>query len=377
MSSDLAALPRVRFVDGDAADVERNVITRYERLSGRSLAKGDPVRLFLESVAAVIVQQRELIDWAAKQNLLAYASGNYLDHLGALLGVTRLPARAAVCTVRFALSAPQTFAVLIPKGTRVSPDGVTMFATTAAVTVAAGNTSVDVTAACETDGEIGNGYVPGQIGRMVDPVPCVAGASNTSVALGGSDVESDDSLRERIHLAPESFSVAGSEGAYIYWAKTAHQDIADVSVVAPPSEPGHVYIYPLLTGGALPSGEIIQLVAKTCGSERVRPLTDVVHVQAPQTKAYGVNLTYYVAGRNVALRAEIKSAVKTSVADYVAWQRAALGRDVNPSELIRRVMAAGALRVEVTSPVHTVLTPLQVAVLSGDPVIAFGGFENG
>ena len=137
MSSDLAALPRVRFVDGDAADVERNVITRYERLSGRSLAKGDPVRLFLESVAAVIVQQRELIDWAAKQNLLAYASGNYLDHLGALLGVTRLPARAAVCTVRFALSAPQPFAVLIPKGTRVSPDGVTMFARTAAATVAA------------------------------------------------------------------------------------------------------------------------------------------------------------------------------------------------------------------------------------------------
>ena len=109
----------------------------------------------------------------------------------------------------------------------------------------------------------------------------------------------------------------------------------------------------------------------------MRPLTDVVHVQAPQTKAYGVNLTYYVAGRNVALRAEIKSAVKTSVADYVAWQRAALGRDVNPSELIRRVMAAGALRVEVTSPVHAVLTPSQVAVPSGDPVIAFGGFENG
>ena len=37
MSSDLAALPRVRFVDGDAADVERNVIAGYERLSaGRS-----------------------------------------------------------------------------------------------------------------------------------------------------------------------------------------------------------------------------------------------------------------------------------------------------------------------------------------------------
>ena len=109
----------------------------------------------------------------------------------------------------------------------------------------------------------------------------------------------------------------------------------------------------------------------------MRPLTDVVHVQAPQTKAYGVNLKYYVAGRNAALSAEIKRAAETAVADYVAWQRAALGRDVNPSELIRRVMAAGALRVEVTSPVHTVLTPLQVAVLSGDPVIAFGGFEDG
>lgn len=377
MSSDLAALPRVRFVDGDAADVERNVIAGYERLSGRSLAKGDPVRLFLESVAAVIVQQRELIDWAAKQNLLAYASGNYLDHLGALLGVTRLPDRAAVCTVRFALSAPQTFAVLIPKGTRVSPDGVTMFATTAAATVAAGNTSVDVTAACETAGEIGNGYVPGQIERMVDPVPYVAGASNISTALGGSDVESDASLRERIRMAPEHFSVAGPAGAYEYWAKTAHQGIIDVAVIAPPSEPGAVYVYPLLDGGVIPGQDVLNLVAAACGSEKVRPLTDTVHVVAPSAVSYATNLTYYVASADAVAAAEIQKAVAAAVKSYEMWQRSKLGRDVIPSELVRRVMAAGALRVSVASPAHAVLTASQVAIPSGDPVVTFGGLEDG
>ncbi|MDY2647920.1 MAG: baseplate J/gp47 family protein [Pyramidobacter porci] len=377
MSSDLAALPRVRFVDGDAADVERNVITGYERLSGRSLAKGDPVRLFLESVAAVIVQQRELIDWAAKQNLLAYASGNYLDHLGALLGVTRLPARAAVCTVRFALSAPQTFAVLIPKGTRVSPDGALAFATDEVAVIYAGDTSTEATVTCLESGAAGNGYAAGKIDRIVDPIAYVASVVNVTASLGGSDAESDDSLRERIHLAPESFSVAGSSGAYEYWAKTAHQNVVDVSVIGPEDEPGNVYVYPLLADGGIPSSDILDLVSGVLNGEKVRPLSDRVFVKAPEAVTYRTELTYYVARSRAAAAGAIREAVERAVAEYESWQRSKLGRDVNPSELILRVMAAGVLRVEVTSPVHAVLTPSQVAIVSAESVVNFGGFEDG
>jgi len=121
--SDITKLPEISFCETDTRIVEAEVIAKYESLSGRSLAAGDPVRLFLESVAAIITQQRVLIDFAAKQNLLAYSSGDYLDHLGILLGVYRLEASAAKTTLRFTLSAPQEREVVIPQGTRATPNG--------------------------------------------------------------------------------------------------------------------------------------------------------------------------------------------------------------------------------------------------------------
>ena len=43
--------------------------------------------------------------------------------------------------------------------------------------------------------------------------------------------ESDESLRRRAQLAPEAFTTAGSEGAYIFQALTADPTIRDVSAV--------------------------------------------------------------------------------------------------------------------------------------------------
>ena len=65
--------------------------------------------------------------------------------------------------------------------------------------------------------------VVGQINTLVDPIAYISSVSNTTASTGGTDTEDDENYRERIQLAPESFSVAGSEGAYIYWARSAHQ----------------------------------------------------------------------------------------------------------------------------------------------------------
>lgn len=373
----LNSLPEISFIDSNAADVESSVITQYETAAGRTLAPGDPVRLFLETIAAVIVQQREVINFAAKQNLLAYATGNYLDHLAAHLGVTRLPASAAQTTLRFTLSAAQSFAVLIPAGTRASPDGALIWSTDCAAQISIGDTYVDVTASCQTAGAAGNGYVAGQISQIVDPVAYVATVANSTTSSGGADPESDDALRERTHLAPESFSVAGPSGAYEYWAKTAHQGIIDVAVIAPEESPGDVHIYPLMTGGALPTQDILTLVSNTCSSDKVRPLTDHVYVESPVSVGYATSLTYYIARADATQATAIQTAVADAVAAYELWQRSKLGRDINPSELIRRVMAAGALRVFVTTPAHTVLTAAQVAIPSTAAVVTFGGLEDG
>ena len=364
------------FCETDSDTIKSEIITKYEEISGRSLASADPIRLFLESIAAVIVQQRVLIDWAAKQNLLSYSSGDYLDALGELLSVERLAASAAITTIRYTLSEALDFAVTIPAGNRTTPDGSLYFATDTATVIAAGETYADIDATCTTTGEAGNGYVAGQINTIVDPIAYVASVANTTTSSGGGDIEDDDSLRERIRLAPESFSVAGPSGAYEYWAKTASSSIADVYIYAPSSEPGYVYVYVLMENGELPTDDILELVAETLDDEKIRPITDTVIVLAPEEVSYDLDVTYYIAEDDSTNAATIQAAVEAAVEEYILWQKSKIGRDVLPSKLIQLVMAAGALRVEVNSPTHTVLSGTQVAIC-GDSTVTFGGLEEG
>lgn len=72
--------------------------------------------------AAVIVLLLNKINEAGKQNLLRYANGNNLDHLGALVGVERIPATAAVTTMQVTLSAEMGNSTVIPAGTRFTAD---------------------------------------------------------------------------------------------------------------------------------------------------------------------------------------------------------------------------------------------------------------
>jgi phage-related baseplate assembly protein len=385
MKSDLfPALPDIVFAERDPSVIERELIRGYEGAyqlqygEERKLYPGDPVRLFLESVAFELIHQRQLIDYTGKMNLLAYSEGNYLDHLGSLLGVTRLPAQPALTTLNFALSAPQIGTSIIPAGTRATPGGGDIvFATSVAAEVKEGEQEVEVPAHCLILGAAGNGFLPGQVRKIVDPFPWQMTVVNSTPTAGGADVESDENLRERIQIAPESFSVAGPRGAYEFWARTAHQSIIDVAVVGPPEiEPGNVEIYPLLDGGALPTQDILDLVYGTCNAEDVRPLTDFVHVLTPVPVPYTLEVSYWIERRNATQATAIHAAVEQAVSSWILWQRRKIGRDLIPSELIHRIQAAGAKRVEVTAPAFTVLNYKEIAVLDSDPVVIYGGMED-
>ena len=379
MKSDLfPGLADIVFAEKSADEIESEIITLYETLSERTLAKGDPVRLFLESIVLIIVHQRSLIDNAAKMNLLAYASGDYLDHIGALVDVTRLEASHSMTTLKFTLSEAQPSTVIIPEGIRVSPGGGDiLFATRESIEIPAGEREAIVTGQCTESGTQGNGYVVGQIRKLVDPFPYELSVENTTESYGGSDIESDENFRERIQIAPESFSVAGPTGAYEYWARSAHQDIIDVAVIGPPeTEPGNVNIYPLMLNGDLPTQEILDAVFEVCNDEDKRPDTDCVHVLSPEPIEFELNVTYWIDRKRATQALQIQAAVEGAVNDWITWQRSKLGRDLNPSELNHRMVAAGAKRTEILSPEFRVLTASQIAVMTSKTV-SLGGLEDG
>ncbi len=63
--SQLVNLPEIVFAELAPAEVESAIITTYERLADKTLYDGDPVRLFLETLAYLIAMQNSVIDLAA------------------------------------------------------------------------------------------------------------------------------------------------------------------------------------------------------------------------------------------------------------------------------------------------------------------------
>ncbi|MEK5166214.1 baseplate J/gp47 family protein [Paenibacillus sp. FSL R5-0527] len=366
----------LKFIDDDPQTIIDSIITIHEAITGRTLYPADPERLFLLSLAQIIVQQRVLINSTARQNLLRYATGDVLDGIGEMYDTSRLPAEAARTTIQISLSIPLASATIIPAGTRVGPQGgggELFFITSDVLQIPAGAVTGSVPALCSVPGIAGNGFTAGQINALIDPLPFVQSVTNTTESSGGADTETDDAYRQRIRSAPESFSVAGPAGAYEIRAKSASSAIIDVAVDSP--APVEVVLAPLLAGGKIPTQDVLDAVLAAVTERDVRPLTDKVTVQAPVAVPYNINLTYYIARSRAAETTSIQQGVTAAVNGYVTWQKSKLGRDINPSELIARVMAAGALRVRVTEPAFTDLSRFQVAQ-DATVTTTFGGLED-
>ncbi|MDR2559538.1 MAG: baseplate J/gp47 family protein [Oscillospiraceae bacterium] len=367
-------LPDVNFVDTNTQRLLNEMITGYEIIADRKLMPSDPVRIFINWIADLRVQERVLLNEAARQNLPRYATGDYLDSLSELFKDTyRLQPEAARTTLRFTISAPQQSAVTIPADTRVTVDGEITFATTESATVPIGETSVEVPAVCLTAGIAGNGFIAGQISQIVDLFQFFESVENTTTSAGGSDIETDESLYERYRQSMETFSTAGPLGAYEYHAKTAGAEIVDVKPYSP--SPGVVDIRILLKDGKMPDEEMKKLVLDTVSASHTRPLTDLVKVSAPDPVNFGIDLVYYIPKSRENNAAGIQQEVENAVDEYVKWQTQTMGRDINPDKLTALIWGAGAKRAVITSPVFTVVEEYAVAVKAGRNVI-YGGIES-
>lgn len=373
-NSELRQYPDISFVDTDAERLVNALIKSYEIFTGRTLYPADPARLFILWIADIIIQERVIINESAKQNVPRYAEGVYLDSLAEIFKDTeRLQAQPARTTLRFYLSAPQPSMQIIPKGTRVTVDGVIVFETEETAQILPGASYGDVSAVCQVTGEFGNGFTPGQITQIVDLYPFYERVENITTSAGGSDMESDDAFYKRMRESMETFSTAGPAGAYIYHTKTASPKIADVVALSP--EPGIVDIRVLLENGELPETDMIQLIQEALSADKVRPLTDFVTVSAPTAFAFELEIVYYIPKQSASSATVIENAVENAVKEYIKWQTGKMGRDINPSYLISLLMATGIKRAEIIKPSYTVLDENMVAVIESQSVVC-GGVED-
>lgn len=381
MIPEIARLPDISFIDDITLDdIKVKMITDYQdkfkEITGQAvtLKEGEPITLMLYACAVQIFQMYLNVDKAGKMNFLKYAYGDFLDNLGALKGVSRQDAGPASCTVRFTLSAARPTVVSIPQGTRVTTQEAEIyFATDQYAEIPIGDTYVDVICTALTAGETGNKYDVGDIDVIVDPIAYVASCTNLTAASGGLEREDDESLADRIYLAPANYSVAGPEAAYIYFTKVAYPGVEDVRVTSP--EECEVDIRVTGPGGTLLSDEILQRIEDYINSAEVKPMTDRVTVGSPDIVNYNIEFTYYINKSDIASAPGIQQGVQNAVQEYIAWQAGKIGRDIEPNKLIEYVMAAGAKRVTVTYPVFTVTGNIAVPKV-GTQTVTYGGLED-
>ncbi|EDG4837770.1 baseplate protein [Salmonella enterica] len=351
------ALAEPVFLETRPEVILREVIDWYEKESGKKLYPADDEALLINMVVYRESLVRDIIQDVAGQNLVAIARAPMIDFLGHLVGVFRLPAVPAVATLKFSVDEAPATNILIPAGTRVSATDSVIFATDSDALLLAGSLSVQVHATCTDAGIAGNGWQPAQISNLLDDID---GADLQVVAIapsaGGADAESDDHLRERIILAPESFSNAGSKGAYRFHAMSAHQDIVDVAVTRP--QPGTVKLTPLMLYG-LPDQTILDAVDGICSDEKVRPLTDTVITSLPDEVAYSINATLIVYDNQdeKAVMAQAQSAITA----WESGQSSRLGRDIIPSQISAALSVPGVYKVSLDALTEQILTETQWA----------------
>ena len=74
-----------QFVSTDTEAVESLLISIYEKITGVSVKPASPEKLFIQFVAAVVIQERGLNNYTGNQNIPSRAEGENLDALAELL----------------------------------------------------------------------------------------------------------------------------------------------------------------------------------------------------------------------------------------------------------------------------------------------------
>lgn len=369
----------LNFTEIDTEKLKTQLLENIEEKTGELLYPGDPRRIFTEALAYGVAVLMSAANEQSKKRLLKHADGYTLDAIGARFRCTRLQPQPAKIELKFMLATARPNDITIPAGTTVTADNKVLFATNEAVRVRAGELEVTgVKATATIGGEVTNGVPVGAVQSFVDKVPYVTGVVNTTESSGGSagepypreidpqngdDGTGDNKYRERIGLAPASFSTAGSALSYEYHARTASANVEGVKVLSEQAA-GRTDIYITEQGGTDPTEGTLEAVKAAVTAPGVRALNDYVTVQAPEAVSYDIELTYYVEQANESAAVKAIEGAGGLIDQYNAWQQGEIGRNIDPQKLVSMLRDA-CHWVDVVKPARETISDSQISRFSG------------
>jgi phage-related baseplate assembly protein len=351
------ALTVPQFIEINIEKIVSETKAYYESLTGKIVQPGQPEMFLINTFAYRELLVRSGIQSAGLSMLVNFATAPTLDFLAQGVSISRLAAAPSICTLEFTLVEGHA-EVTIPAGTRVqSEDGFVIFETNVEKVVIVGVNTIEIAATCTTTGISGNGYLVGEINTPLDPYPYVVSVENITATTAGYDQESDEELRDRIKIAPNSFSVAGPTNAYKFWAKSASALIVDVSAVSVTA--GEMQVYPLVAGGETTPTEILDLVTSILNADNIRPLCDTVVVLAPEKITYSIVVALELYEGVIA--GEVSQIVNDALLVYTNLRKNTLGLDATADQIKAICMTAGVYGLVLTGFTDVIVTKTQYA----------------
>lgn len=420
----------IKLTTTDASTLYKTIITELEKGAGEPLYPGDERRIFGEALVPVFVALYNSLNDVGRQTLLRYARGEVLDAIGERQDVKRLEGTPAKTTMRFSVSTPQERNIIIPKWTKVTPDSENYFATDEIAVLQAGAYSVEVPTSAVSNGTKFNGYAAGTIATLVDLIPYIESVTNLTETAGGDDGEPyttagpeqayiywvmtadssivdakavseketvsetltvydgkafkgggtllTDSLVVKAHgqstaaAKDTDYTVDYTDGLLTITLKGSLSAAESIDIIITRTLEGCVKIVPLLEGGGIPDAAMLAKVLDVVNAKDIRPLTDKVSAVPPEVETYDIEIVYYTTPESEAEVIANVEGTGGAIDRYNEWQVAALGRDINPDQLRKRILSpswgenlTGAFRVDVVKPTYKALDDTQVAKFSG------------
>lgn len=280
------------------------------------------VRLY--ALSAQVQSLLAQADWVLDQSFPQTAQGEYLDYHAQTRGMTRSRATKATGTLRFSAASAVLSDCVIAKGTvAMTAEGV-RFETTEQAVLHTGESTVDVPAQAVEPGTSGN-VIGGKI-RLMSIMPVgIAQCVNLQPFTGGSDTESDESLRARI-LESYKRLPNGANAAFYEQEAMSVPTVAAAKAVGRARGIGTVDVY-VATHSGTPSGALLDEIAAILDEKREIAVDVEVLAPTPVT----VNVTAELTAADGYDFEDVCDAVREALGGYFTGER--LGTDVHCAKL--------------------------------------------
>lgn len=162
--------------------------------------------------------------------------------------------------------------------------------------------------------------------------------------------EPDEDYRKRILLSLDGYTTAGSKESYVFHGLSADGKVLDIDPIS--NYAGLVTVYVLSRdGNGSASNELINKVSAALNAERIRPMTDLVHVLSASIIEYQITAEIVLpSGPDSAVVLSQAIAATQAYAD----SRQRIGYDIAISGIHAAIHQPGVTRVNLAHPINNI-----------------------